>query len=367
MTPSLMFSFPYTVEARTAIDAVADHFGLKVQIMSDVLESEVARVAAAFANVTPAGLPPEPDAPVTPVNTAPPADLPPSPPAGGIDVDSTGLPWDMRIHSKPASKGDKTGIWRKKRGVTVEETKRVESELRAIGNIGAPVSHATLAASTGNVAPKGDKSNAITYAHNKAVEVCGAMPFSESTLNDLLSGKMTNLTTEQSDWYAAYFARRGVEYRNYVNNSAAVTVELDATRLPHDPSMHVSPPVKDDLGIWVQRTDVTPQAKLETMAEARTVTPGLPPAPPAPPATQPGLPPAPPQVTPAEATQSFVQFIQWIAQNKVGGRITDTMTADLMKTHGFVDTTGFGSVALVSGRADWLPFFVGEFQKMGAI
>ena len=46
-------------------------------------------------------------------------------------VDSTGLPWDARIHSTPASINKGTSKWRAKKGVAADLVAQVEAELRA--------------------------------------------------------------------------------------------------------------------------------------------------------------------------------------------------------------------------------------------
>lgn len=70
-----------------------------------------------------------PTVPPAPVVSAPPAPPPivPIPPK----VDSTGMPWDARIHSGNGAMTE-AGIWRKKRGVTDQTIKEVEFELRQL-------------------------------------------------------------------------------------------------------------------------------------------------------------------------------------------------------------------------------------------
>ena len=50
---------------------------------------------------------------------------------GGVELDSQGLPWDVRIHSKNKSKLAKDQSWKKKRGVDAALIVQVEAELRA--------------------------------------------------------------------------------------------------------------------------------------------------------------------------------------------------------------------------------------------
>jgi hypothetical protein len=52
-------------------------------------------------------------------------------PAGSVDLDSAGLPWDNRIHSSGKTKVA-NGTWTKKRGVSPETLASVEAQLRAV-------------------------------------------------------------------------------------------------------------------------------------------------------------------------------------------------------------------------------------------
>lgn len=63
------------------------------------------------------------------------APVPPAPAANpgvqqALDRDTSGLPWDKRIHSDPATKTDK-GVWRKKRNVDAALVAQVTAELLA--------------------------------------------------------------------------------------------------------------------------------------------------------------------------------------------------------------------------------------------
>lgn len=83
-----------------------------------------------------ASVPPAPPVPSPPVPAAPPpapaptANAAPMPPAG--DVDSTGLPWDERIHASTKTM-NADGTWRQRRGLNDPGlVKRVEAELRVM-------------------------------------------------------------------------------------------------------------------------------------------------------------------------------------------------------------------------------------------
>lgn len=55
-----------------------------------------------------------------------------------VDLDSEGLPWDIRIHSRTRTK-DKNGVWKKTRGAGPNTVKAVEEELRTVQAIPRPV------------------------------------------------------------------------------------------------------------------------------------------------------------------------------------------------------------------------------------
>ena len=61
----------------------------------------------------------------------------PAAPKPNVELDTEGLPWDLRIHARTKTKM-KDGSWKKLRGVGPEVVKRVEAELKAVQNIPAP-------------------------------------------------------------------------------------------------------------------------------------------------------------------------------------------------------------------------------------
>jgi hypothetical protein len=99
--------------------------------------------APCIADVTPLPIVPEvqKDGPVAPTldvsPPAPPAPPPAAPtgnvqdPVGGVEIDTSGLPHDTRIHSSPPSK-KQDGTWRARRNLADGVTERVEAELRAL-------------------------------------------------------------------------------------------------------------------------------------------------------------------------------------------------------------------------------------------
>lgn len=76
----------------------------------------------------PAPQPPAAPGPVAVVPSAPAALTPPAP---VVDLDSTSLPWDERIHASTKSK-IANGTWKGKRGVDAALVVAVEAELRAV-------------------------------------------------------------------------------------------------------------------------------------------------------------------------------------------------------------------------------------------
>ena len=61
----------------------------------------------------------------------------PAAPRPVVDLDTEGLPWDLRIHARTKTKM-KDGSWKKLRGVGPEVVKRVEAELKGVQSIPVP-------------------------------------------------------------------------------------------------------------------------------------------------------------------------------------------------------------------------------------
>lgn len=62
--------------------------------------------------------------------------------AGLGDLDSSGMPWDERIHSSTSTK-TKEGLWRKKKGVPADLVQKVEAERRVEGTVNGGAALAT--------------------------------------------------------------------------------------------------------------------------------------------------------------------------------------------------------------------------------
>lgn len=472
MQAQLVFAFPVDVSAADAIHAVANHFAVGVSIMGAPanvpahIKAAVENYAAgtepspavAFGNLLNGGAGNDPatsahvqssagaaappiahaaqqdtsatlapaslahaqqtangaDAPVASVATAN--------PAVNVEFDSTGLPWDERIHS-----GNKTknpgGEWRTKKGVDKGLLTNVTAELRAaVGNANvAPVASSVAAAAPVapinepvSVDPVAKRQAAIEFAHAEAIRVCGASPISESTLNGLLNGKPATLASHEADWYNAYFAKRNAAFVEYMarpnvaiapqdasasapttGNEAAANPatasasgvsptgavgtqtpvihaalgELDATGLPHDPRINVAAKLKDSAGIWLQRHDVAPADKLVVMAELRAALAGNAAAPAsngeAAPASTPvaPTPPVAPVITAADAATSFVNLMGWVVANQLAGRISTTAAPDAAKQLGF---DGIAAMAGDTGKP-FYTYLVQLLQAQGAV
>lgn len=85
----------------------------------------------------------------------------------GVEVDTTGVPWDPRIHSDAAERKTASGVWKKRKGVDEMTRTTVHNELLA-----------TMAAKVGtdSAAPTalpagGVLGNPVNVAHQTAVEV----------------------------------------------------------------------------------------------------------------------------------------------------------------------------------------------------
>lgn len=99
--------------------ALLNSFGAGAAMLTAKNDDTAAAAAAAF---TPAAV----------VVPPPPGAGDPPPP---VPMDSSGLPWDERIHSSAKSTNN-DGTWKKKRGVQDSEVTRITAEIRAA--LGAP-------------------------------------------------------------------------------------------------------------------------------------------------------------------------------------------------------------------------------------
>lgn len=304
-----------------------------------------------------------------------------------VIIDKDGLPHDVRIHSKDPTLTDK-GFWRKKRGVTDDTVRTVEAQLRAIGSLPGPSTDLTVPHVPDILIDR--KAEAVRYAHDEAVRVCGSQPMDDSTLAMMLAGKSCTISIEQSDWYQAYFSKRNSAYGEFISRPLTVApvapivvpeapisaphLALDATGLPHDARIHIPAingnVLKDAAGVYLQRMDVSPETKLAIMAELRGNAAGTasitqasdvgttPVAP-----TVPSV----PQVSAADAGTSFPLMMRWLVQNQIGGKLTLSQVSDVAKSFGFADAEGNGAVALMASRVDYFPAFVQTLIAYGAV
>lgn len=466
MQAQLVFAFPWNIDAATALNVVAAHFGATVSI-NGAAPVVPAHIKAAVENYA-AGA--EPSAavafgallngaaagndPATSVHavsiagaatsqiahaaqqdtsaTTPPASLDPAQvianaavarvasvatasPAVNVEFDLTGLPWDERIHSGNKTKSP-SGEWRTKKGVDKGLVTLVTAELRvAVGNAAVPVASASPTNAPVSVDPTVKRQQAIEFAHNVAIAVCGASPISDSVLQGLLNGKPATLAPHEADWYNAYFAKRNAAFTEYMqrpnvaidtpaatasptptgNEAAAqpvaplttaasqtpgativvpVTVapqgvELDAAGLPHDTRINVAAKLKDAAGVWLQRHDVPGETKLMVMAELRAALAGNAAAPASNGDTAPAstpvapTPPVAPVITAADAATSFVNLMGWVVANQLAGRISATAAPDAAKQLGF---DGIAAMAGETGKP-FYPYIVQLLQGQWAV
>lgn len=142
MTEQISITLPLTHSALT--NAAAMLTGLADDLNPVFTAEEVAETknTAAVAET-----PPSPEAKEvfgTPAEATTQETTPPAPEATAIDVDSDGLPWDVRIHASTKTTLAKTGQWKKKRGVDQTLVEEVEAELRAAMAIPAPSAEAAV-------------------------------------------------------------------------------------------------------------------------------------------------------------------------------------------------------------------------------
>lgn len=439
MSAMLTFSFPWNTDATLAIRTVADHFGVTVAINGGAPEVPTHLKAAvegtakyidpadnpangvemnpaiafggllngAAGNGQPANPPSAPLAATaeslgnaqtaathittTPGNTSP------------VEFDSTGLPWDARIHSGNKTKTPK-GEWRAMKGCDKNLIKAVEMELRAkhpAGNVTSqPVASATAAVAQQSTVVVADvnakKAAALAFAHTEALRVAGPQLIDDTVLNGLLNGTLKSITMspEAHEWYGVYYAKRNAAYKEFMERPDATapavpaaptppavpdaptspTVDLDATGLPWDARIHNVTKLKDDAGVWMQRFDVPGEVKLQVMAELRVALAGndagqqssapagavggtpIAPTPAA----------APVIVTADEAKADFTKLMQWIVGNQLAGRIAATAGPDVAKQLGFADAQGNGQLVLMREHAGAFAYVVQLLQAQGA-
>lgn len=255
----------------------------------------------------------------------------PSNPVSG-ERDSTGMPWDVRIHSANGTKTAK-GEWRKKKGVADSLVASVEAELRTLAAIPAPV----VSTAPADLIESPNRQAASEYAHAKAIEICGASPIDDETLQALLAGKSMSLPAEKGDWFVAYAACRHERYKEFI------------AAQQHEP-MRATPPGRDSMNV---------AASLPPVPAALPAAPAVPTPPPVP---------TIPQISVADAGASFPNMMRWIAQNKLAGRIADTTVSEVAAMYGFLDPNSqAGSIAMTAQRSDYWPHIVSTLQGYGAI
>lgn len=115
--------FDITIKDATAADLTA---------IANVLKPAVAEANKLAAVSESLGRFEQPVLPTPPVNIAPKQD------SEDANVDSTGMPWDERIHASTKAT-TKDGVWKKRRGVPELTVDQVEAELRGVAVDDTPV------------------------------------------------------------------------------------------------------------------------------------------------------------------------------------------------------------------------------------
>ena len=121
---------PFAGDAIAAFGSVSAPLAQSAPFTAGVVQPPIAPVAPLDSSVN---IPPAPVPNVAQMASAPTAA--PTTPAGGVDLDKNGLPWDARIHAGTKNK-NQDGSWKAKRGVDDSTVAQVTAELRAL--MGAP-------------------------------------------------------------------------------------------------------------------------------------------------------------------------------------------------------------------------------------
>lgn len=133
------------------LDPTVNVGGVKLEIMTDPNVNTAALSAlVSQTSATPAGV----------------ASAPTTSPSG-VELDTTGVPWDPRIHSDAAERKTAKGVWKKRKGVDELTCTTVHNELLAMmaANVGTPNAAPT------SLPPAGVLGNPVNTPHQVAVEV----------------------------------------------------------------------------------------------------------------------------------------------------------------------------------------------------
>lgn len=142
-TPAEVFRSLETVgtEPQASIPSPAQAFGGSAPLAQAPQPGAQPSLPATTITAPPGGLVQPPAAPTQPIPVPPPAVAPApagstNPAPAGVELDTEGLPWDVRIHSGSKEK-IANGTWKLKRGVAQQEVwlNQIKDELRrALGN-----------------------------------------------------------------------------------------------------------------------------------------------------------------------------------------------------------------------------------------
>lgn len=390
--PTISFTFPLDTPPADIVAALMQHFGAQLSDTPTAAQIDNA-VRTVAAMPTPEGVPAVPVAYTATTQTAPPA------------ADSTGLPYDSRIHSDPPTLTDK-GVWRKRRGVTKEQVTTVEAELRQRMLTSAPAPATGAVAPTPvdrpvhHYSPSRLKLATRSYARAESIAVNGGMMIDIPTLDKLQSSNPGGITLspEQAAWFTAYDQR----FEATIARIAAGEIQLvDSNNVLFNNAMHIPQRAAD--GQWIYRPGLNADLINKLIREDRaagssdigsgvavpsdaTLTAPPPPpapalapaaveqpaqtafaniAPPAPPAPQPTAVPGP--VTMPDPSTSFPAFMAFVTGNVNAGRLTHAQCAEIYKALGAIDESGNGSAMVMLKMPAMLPMAVTLMQQYGAV
>lgn len=267
-----------------------------------------------------------------PAVPAPPVPVPSAPTAPAAspslaDVDSTGLPWDERIHSGTKAK-NADGTWRARRGMNdAAKVKEVEAELRA------------LMALSGSPLP------------SSAVSTAPATASSTSTTGD---------TTEYVQSATAPVVSTPPIPAPPTAATPAVSATAQAEQSPAVPAAPATVPAAPIAS--VQETGTTP-ASVATAQPVQADAPNAAPATSAPPTAPIPSPPVPPAPTAEGSTvpDTFGPLMTYLAKRVSEGKTTEPQIHEVFNRHGIAK----GKFGELISKPDVLAAIVGELRLMG--
>ena len=108
--------------------------------------------------------------------------------SGTPSADSTGLPWDVRIHASTKTL-TQDGKWKKRKGIEAEEVTRVEAELR--GTVTAPVPEPEPAFNPFAATPEPEPTAPMSY--NELIPFVTKAVQKQQVTNDQITNAVTKI------------------------------------------------------------------------------------------------------------------------------------------------------------------------------